>query len=242
WHDRAGQARRRHRRERESAVRHRRAVERRDRREGRDGGQGRGAGFADAAVERRGQMRAAAGALVLLAGTRAASLQPPSATPPADVPKLALKWAFGFPNGNSAYAQPTIVGGRVFVGADTGFVYALDAATGCVYWSFRANAGVRTAVSLGKGGGSHRYLAYFGDVKANVYAIDADSGEKVWSDRVDAHPVARVTGAPTVVEARVYVPISSLEESGAGTPSYPCCSFRGGVASYDAQSGKRLWT
>ncbi len=156
--------------------------------------------------------------------------------------KLALQWAFGFPNGNSAYAQPTIVGGRVFVGADTGFVYALDAATGCVYWSFRANAGVRTAVSLGKGGGSHRYLAYFGDVKANVYAVDADSGERVWSDRVDAHPVARVTGAPTVVEGRVYVPISSLEESGAGNPSYPCCSFRGGVASYDAQSGTRLWT
>ena len=54
--------------------------------------------------------------------------------------------------------------------------------------------------------------------------------------------VARVTGAPTVVEGRVYVPISSLEESGAGNPSYPCCSFRGGVASFDAQSGRRIWT
>ena len=62
----------------------------------------------------------------------------------ADVPRLALKWAFGFPDGNSAYGQPSVVGGRVFVGADTGFVYALDAATGCVHWSFRANAGVRT--------------------------------------------------------------------------------------------------
>jgi len=159
-----------------------------------------------------------------------------------DAPKLALKWAFGFPNGNSAYAQPAVIGGRVFVGADTGFVYALDAATGCVHWSFRANAGVRTAIAIGKGSGAHRYLAYFGDVKANVYAIDADTGGKVWSDRVDAHPVARVTGAPTLVDGRLYVPISSLEESGAGNPSYPCCSFRGGVASYDAQSGRRQWT
>ena len=48
----------------------------------------------------------------------------------ADTPKLALKWAFGFPSGNSAYGQPTVTGGRVFVGADTGFVYAPDAATG----------------------------------------------------------------------------------------------------------------
>jgi polyvinyl alcohol dehydrogenase (cytochrome) len=159
-----------------------------------------------------------------------------------DASKLTLKWAFGFPNGNSAYGQPTAAGGRVFVGADTGFVYALDAKSGCVYWSFRANAGVRTAVSIGRGSGAHRYLAYFGDVKGNVYAADADTGAKVWSDRIDRHPVARVTGAPTLVGGRLYVPISSLEESGAGHPGYPCCTFRGGVASYDAQSGTRFWT
>src|SRR5206468_3257461 len=35
----------------------------------------------------------------------------------ADVPNLRLKWAFGFPSGRSAYGQPTIVGGRVFVGS-----------------------------------------------------------------------------------------------------------------------------
>jgi len=160
----------------------------------------------------------------------------------AETPKLTLKWAFGYPNGNSAYGQPTVSGGRVFVGADTGFVYAIDAATGCVYWSFRANAGVRSAIVVGKGDASHPYLAYFGDVKANVYAVDAETGAKVWSDRVDTHPVARVTGAPTLVDDRLYVPISSLEESGAGNPSYPCCSFRGGVSAYEAATGKRLWT
>src|SRR5262245_44300390 len=168
--------------------------------------------------------------------------QPKPGLSAADVSKLTLLWAFGFPNGNSAYAQPTAAGGRVFIGADTGFVYALDAASGCVHWSFRANAGVRTAVSIGRGSGAQRFLAYFGDVKGNVYAIDADSGARIWSDRIDRHPVARVTGAPTLVDGRLYVPLSSLEESGAGNPGYPCCTFRGGVASYDAQSGRRLWT
>lgn len=168
--------------------------------------------------------------------------QPAPGLAAADASKLTLKWAFGFPNGNSAYGQPAVTGGRVFVGADTGFVYSLDAATGCIHWSFRANAGVRTAVSIGAGNLAHPYLAYFGDVKANVYAVDADTGVKVWTDRVDTHPVARVTGAPTLVEGRLYVPISSLEESGAGNPSYPCCSFRGGVASYEAVTGKRVWT
>src|SRR5262249_35114096 len=55
----------------------------------------------------------------------------------ASVARLKLKWAFGFPGGTSAYGQPTVVAGRVFVGSDIGYIYSLDAATGCVYWSYR---------------------------------------------------------------------------------------------------------
>jgi polyvinyl alcohol dehydrogenase (cytochrome) len=167
--------------------------------------------------------------------------QPSPGLTAADVPRLALKWAFGFPDGNSAYGQPAVVGGRVFVGADTGFVYSLDAASGCVYWSFRARAGVRTAVSIGAGNAKNPFLAYFGDVKGNVYAVDADTGAQVWTDRIDTHPIARVTGTPILAGGRLYAPLSSLEESGAGNPGYPCCTFRGGVAAYDAITGRRIW-
>ena len=55
-----------------------------------------------------------------------------------DVSRLTLKWAFGFPGAKSVYAQPSVAAGRVFVGVDTGAVYSLDAATGCVYWMFQA--------------------------------------------------------------------------------------------------------
>src|SRR5580704_12940507 len=157
------------------------------------------------------------------------------------VPALKLKWAFGFPNANSAYGQPTVVGGRVFVGADTGFVYSLDAASGCVYWSFKANAGVRTSVSIGPGASPTRYLAYFGDIKGNVYAVNADSGVQVWTERADKQPVARITGAPKLEGGRLYVPLASLEESGGGNPNYPCCTFRGGVVAYDAKTGEQIW-
>ena len=50
---------------------------------------------------------------------------------PTQVPGLTLKWAFAFPNGTSAFGQPAVAGGRVFVGSDNGFVYAIDAASGC---------------------------------------------------------------------------------------------------------------
>ncbi|MCC7415892.1 MAG: PQQ-binding-like beta-propeller repeat protein [Acidobacteria bacterium] len=158
-----------------------------------------------------------------------------------DIPKLTLKWAFGFPMANSAYGQPIMAGGRVFVSADTGFVYSLDAASGCVYWSFRANAGVRSTPVIGQGAGADRYLLYFGDVRANVYAVNAETGALVWTVRADTHPLARITGATTLTGGRLYVPISSLEESGAGNPKYPCCTFRGGLASYEAQTGKLFW-
>src|SRR5512132_3796276 len=67
----------------------------------------------------------------------------------AQVPNLKLKWAFGLPNAASMYSQPTIAGGRVFFGADTGYVYSLDAKTGCLAWGFQAASGVRNAVSVG---------------------------------------------------------------------------------------------
>jgi outer membrane protein assembly factor BamB len=38
----------------------------------------------------------------------------------ADVPRLKLKWAFGFPGATFAFAQPTVIGGRVFIGSQAG--------------------------------------------------------------------------------------------------------------------------
>ena len=159
------------------------------------------------------------------------------------VPSLQLKWAFGFPNGSSAYGQPAVAGGRLFVGSDNGFVYALDAGSGCVYWSFEAKGGVRTAISLGtiKTATGTRYAAYFGDLKANVFAIDADTGALIWTQRADPHPFARITGAPTLANGRLYVPVSSLEEGSGSNDNYECCTFRGSVAAYDANTGKLAW-
>jgi polyvinyl alcohol dehydrogenase (cytochrome) len=159
-----------------------------------------------------------------------------------DVPSLALKWAFGFPGVSSVYGQPTVVGERVFVGVDTGYVYALDSTTGCVHWSFLAESGVRNAVSISQQAGSpDRNAAYFGDIRANVYSIDADSGELLWKTKVDPHPLAVVTGSPTLHEGRLYVPVSSREEAAGGSLNYPCCTFRGSIVVLDAETGRQIW-
>ena len=158
----------------------------------------------------------------------------------ADVPKLKLKWAFGFPRDTMAFAQPTVVGGRVFVGSVAGAVYSLDASTGCVYWIFRAASSVRTAIVIGKGANG-KWVAYFGDISAKAYAVDAETGAQLWSVKLDDHPVARVTGAPTLANGRLYVPMSSIEEVSGTASNYECCTFRGSVSALDAATGKVIW-
>jgi len=159
------------------------------------------------------------------------------------VPKLTLKWAFGIPGASAVSAQPTVFAGRLFFGSENGTVYALDAATGCTHWQFKADAGVRSAVSVGPIAGSKpaRYAAYFGDFRANVYAVDALTGERIWSLKVDDHAAARVTGGPALVGGRLYVPVSSLEELPGARPDYPCCTFRGSIVAIDAGSGSQIW-
>lgn len=162
---------------------------------------------------------------------------------PAQIPGLKLKWAFGFPLGVSAFGQPSVAAGRVFVGSDIGYVYSIDMRTGCVYWSYQAKAGVRTAITIGRAGGasSSRYAVYFGDMQANAYALDAASGALLWTRRVEEHFSARITAAPTLYENRLYVPVSTSEGFSASTLDYPCCTFRGSVVALNAETGDQVW-
>jgi len=161
----------------------------------------------------------------------------------AQVPRLKLKWAFAFPAGVSANAQPTIASGRVFVGSDNGFVYSLDAATGCVYWSFENGAIVRNALTIGpvSGQSNARYAIYFGDGRANVFALDAQNGRLLWKTKVDDHFVARITAGAKLYNGKLFVPVSSSEEFRSGHPDYPCCTSRGSVVALDANTGKHIW-
>ncbi len=156
-----------------------------------------------------------------------------------DVPKLKLSWAFGIPGTLRAYAQPTVAGGRVFIGTGTRKVYSMDTATGCVYWTFEADNGVRSAISLGRAGS--RWAAYFGDQGGQAYAVDASSGELIWKTRVENYPGALITGAAALYEGRLYVPVSSGEEVLGAAPDYECCRFRGSLSALDAVTGKVIW-
>jgi polyvinyl alcohol dehydrogenase (cytochrome) len=161
----------------------------------------------------------------------------------ADIPKLKLKWAFGLPETSHAWSQPSVVGGRVFVGSQGGRVYALDAKTGCTYWSFIGAGAMRTTVVIGpRQGRPDSYAAYFSTIPGWVYALDANTGQELWKTRAEDHVSTRTTGSPVLHAGILYVPVASFEEGmGSGSGSYECCSFRGSLSAIDAASGKLLW-
>jgi polyvinyl alcohol dehydrogenase (cytochrome) len=158
------------------------------------------------------------------------------------VPGLKLKWAFGFDGENAAAANPTIVGDRVFVGSASGRVYALGLKDGCVHWTFKADGGVRAAMTIGQASGAAgRVAAYFGDLRATFYSVDAATGELRWKKKLDEHRAARITGSAVLFEGRLYVPLSSGEEGVGAMASYECCTFRGSIVALDPATGEQIW-
>jgi polyvinyl alcohol dehydrogenase (cytochrome) len=152
-----------------------------------------------------------------------------------DVPKLKLKWALVMSNVASAANQVSVVGGRLYLAGFDGAVYALDPQTGCLFWTFHADAGVRAAITVADG------LAFFGDFQANVYAVNAATGKLRWKTKVYNHPNARITGSPRPYGGLLYVPVASLEEGAAADPMYQCCNSRGSVVALRTADGKEVW-
>ena len=157
----------------------------------------------------------------------------------AEVPRLKLKWAFAFPGDLQSYSQATLAGGRIFVGSWGGKVYSLDAPRGACTGSSMPAAGVRSAVSIAESGSRH--IAVFGDMAANVFALDAVTGQLIWRVKIDDFPLARVSASPTVYNGRIYVGVASGEEGAAAVPTYECCRFRGSIVALDVATGKQVW-
>jgi polyvinyl alcohol dehydrogenase (cytochrome) len=157
----------------------------------------------------------------------------------AQIKKARLKWAFVIPDTGSttnAGNQATYENGRLYVGSRSGFVFSLDAQSGCVHWVIKPEAGVRSAIVIADD------LAVFADYENHVYAVDAWTGALRWKNKADEQPSARVNGSVVVHQGVVYVGVSTNQEfTNALDPKLPCCTFRGTMTAFDMQSGKRLW-
>ncbi|HEU5102068.1 MAG TPA: PQQ-binding-like beta-propeller repeat protein [Roseiflexaceae bacterium] len=108
--------------------------------------------------------------------------------------------------------SPVVVDGTVFVGAGQE-VYALNATTGAVRWTFGAKDYISSSATVSNG------QVYISDFRY-LYALDQHSGAMVWS-----HPTTMSIYFSPVVSGQTV-----LLNDGAG------------LSALDAVSGKQLWT
>lgn len=156
---------------------------------------------------------------------------------PANVKNLGLAWSVDLGTNRVLEATPVVIDGIMYTSGVAGRAYAFNAATGEELWRFEpevdmqvnrtvccdmANRGV--AVAKGK--------VYVATLDAQLYALDAGTGEVVWeADTVD-DPARGVnsTGAPEIAGDVVVI--------GNGGAEY---DVRGYVSAYDLDSGKLVW-
>ncbi len=197
--------------------------------------------------------------------------QPEPALRAADVPKLGVKWAYGF-QGGAANGQPTIVDDRLFVTSTAGRVYSLDAKTGCTYWTYDASTGVHTTITIGelaaikvipqpkerRSRRSHRRHHSFGKLLAHVETIKPPSAAFFGDDSGTVYALDAQHGTllwKTRVDSHPFARIvgaptlykghlyvpMSSSEDAAAHPGASCCTFRGSIAALDIFTGQVLW-
>src|SRR5688572_2765359 len=97
-------------------------------------------------------------------------------------------------------SSPTIANGVVFVGSGDQNVYALDANTGAVRWSFPTGDVVHASPAVANG------VVVIGSWDRNVYALDAQTGREKWR---------YTTGNDTVIYNQIGIASSAAIAGGA---------------------------
>lgn len=138
------------------------------------------------------------------------------------------RWTFK--TGGLVRSKPLVVDGLVYFASDDGFMYALDAATGSERWRFALDKGGDPRQLPAAGTTAYDYLhsspvhadgrVYVGSAAGRMHALDAASGEAVWS--FDANGAIR--GDAAIAGSKLYFG-----------------SWDHGVYALDAKTGERLW-
>jgi alcohol dehydrogenase (cytochrome c) len=156
---------------------------------------------------------------------------------PDNVKELRPVWAFST-GGTLAglEATPLMRDGVLYFSADYARVFALDARTGTILWSFEPEyeEGIETILCCGpvnRGVALKDDLVYVNTLDARIFALNRKDGSVVWQQTIDDWKKAvAATGAPLVVGDKVFVGIAGAEYG-----------VRGYLKAYDAATGELQW-
>ena len=98
-------------------------------------------------------------------------------------------------------SSPVYHNKRIFFGAGDGHVYAIDASSGKLSWSFKAGEIVHTTPAL------YKDRLFIGSFDGNLYALKQEDGDLLWKFKTVGHryfPTGEVQGNPVVKNDMVY--------------------------------------
>jgi outer membrane protein assembly factor BamB len=186
-----------------------------------------------------------------LHGPQHASVSAASAFTTANASSATLVWHWTPPKvtGEPApglNASPTVAGGRVFIGAESGGFYALNEATGAVEWSAQLDTepaktcparGISSTAAVVNDPVSGVSTVYVSGARY-LYALNAASGARVWKTRIGPASASQPNAyynwsSPTVAGGHIYVGLAS---------SCDRPLIRGGVVELDQHTGAVLHT
>ncbi|QIB64144.1 PQQ-dependent dehydrogenase, methanol/ethanol family [Kineobactrum salinum] len=152
------------------------------------------------------------------------------------VADLGLAWQFDTDSTRGLEATPIVRDGVMYTTGTWSVVYALDARTGELLWSYDpevpgawARRGCCDVVNRGVALWDDRVLSATFD--GRLIALDARTGELLWqTNTVDRSRAVTITGAPRVLDGKVLIGNAGAE-----------FNVRGYVSAYDVGSGELLW-
>jgi outer membrane protein assembly factor BamB len=113
--------------------------------------------------------------------------------------------------GSSIETTPAVAFGKVFVGADDGSLYALNATSGKVLWEYSTGGPIIASPIV-----SINEIVYVGSTDGYIYALYAETGDLVWSDNTGAS----IEVTPVLDNGLLFVASSDGTIRAYGKPSF----------------------
>jgi len=149
---------------------------------------------------------------------------------------LGLAWYLDLDTNRGQEATPLVVNGVMYFTTAWSKVFAVNAATGYVLWSYDPKVPKSWAVNaccdaVNRGAAIWHDKVYVGTLDGRLIALNATSGKLVWEQlTVDPKWRYTITGAPRIAKGKVLI--------GNGGGEF---GVRGYVSAYDAETGKLAW-
>ena len=153
-----------------------------------------------------------------------------------NVADLGVAWTYDLATNRGVESTPIVIDGTMYVTSAWSVVYALDAATGEELWVYDPDVDRAVGVNaccdvVNRGVAVYEGKVYVGVIDGRVEALDAKTGEVIWSKiTVDQSLPYTITGAPRVVDGKVLI--------GNGGAEF---GVRGYLNALDAETGDLIW-